>query len=377
MENAPTDISNSTHLAKRLEVEISRRHLLPGDRFMTAVEAGHVLGVSRATADRAMSVLARREVLQRRRALGTFVGPNARSAKKVQTRMVYVLFPEIFTSQNSHLNPGLIMDGIRQQIPDANVQFCFFPQENALAHVREQLDQSYTDGTLAGVVAISCPDEIYVYLAQAGMPTVVFGSLHQGNSKLVSIDQDNRQAGRLLTKHLLDHGHRRMALVTVMDGRPGDHEFFDGISEVLSEAELPHNSLVVRVVNSHGSGAKLAIGRILDAPDPPTGIIIRHQHFAQILEEAAAERGLAIPGDIEIVRHAFNPDNIDKHTCVRPTVNEDEIAKLIGESLKKQNQSLPVKAQKTVIPVELALSPLGTQPRIDDSSRRNSQLHGE
>ena len=360
MATSIQDISNIASLAKQLEVEIYRRHLLPGDRFMTAVEAGHVLGVSRATADRAMSFLARNQVLLRRRSLGTFVGPNARETQEVQPKvgLVYVCLPD-FGPYYLELSPGQIMAGIREYLSDVNIQFCFYPIHNALAYLKGVLEPSREAGTLVGVVAVSCPDEVYDYLYKVGMPTVVLGSLYRGGMRLSSIDQDNHKAGQLLMQHLLDRGHQRVGLLTMADGRPGDHDFLDGISKVLSEAGLPHNALVIRVVSPHSSGMPLAIESILDLPDRPTAIISRHRRIAEMVETTVASRDLSIPGDIELVCQSMCVDEQSpkpfKRAHIKITESEEKVAALIGEILADQNHGDLYEPQRVVLPVKLCV----------------------
>lgn len=361
MENSTHEISNIASLAKQLEVEIHRRHLMPGDRFMTALEAGEVLGVSRATADRAMSVLARNKVLLRRRSLGTFVGPKSREAQVVRTkvRLVYVCLPD-FGPCSLELNPGEIIQGIRKYLPDVNIQFCFYPMHKALAHLRDLLEPSHQAGTLAGVVAVSCPDEVYKYLYQTGIPTVVLGSLYESGMQLSSIDQDNREAGRLLTRYLLDRGHHRVGLLTMADGRPGDHDFLDGISEILSEAGLPHNSLVIRVVSPQTDGLRLAAGSLLDLPDRPTAIIARHRRISEVLQKAVTERGLRIPDDVTLVGQMLcvddHPAKTLNYAYIKAKDTEEKVAAFIGEMLAKQNQTGLFEPQRVVLPVELCMS---------------------
>ena len=62
------------------------RELQIGDRYLNAHEAADMLGVSRATAQRAMKVLGDTQTLLRRPKLGTFVGPGAVSQAKSKTR---------------------------------------------------------------------------------------------------------------------------------------------------------------------------------------------------------------------------------------------------------------------------------------------------
>ncbi len=359
MANATTDISMVTRLAKRLESEIQRRSLVPGDRFLTAVEAGRILGVSRATADRAMGVLARNEILLRRRSLGTFVGPAARVAPVSRVQTVYVIMPEQSRSHSLAPSPGRLIDGIRDQLQGVNVQFFFLPAADSLSLVRALLQQSRESGTLAGVVAVSCPREVYAYLAETGVATVVLGSLYLGGPPLASVDADNRQAGRLLMQHLLDRGHRRTALLADSDSRPGDHDFIDGISEVLSNAGLPHNALKIRVISPDAATAVPVISDLLASPDRPTGLIARSHQFVKKIEAAASECGLIVGQEVEIACQTLQPNDISSQQFCYPHVKtrfEDQnISATIGQMLAQQSRGEPFVPRRVIIPVELCI----------------------
>ena len=79
-------------LAERVERDIHTKGLSYGDRYLTAAEAAREFGVSTATANRAMKLLAAREVLSRERSRGTFIGPAVTQAKITQIRTIVVLF---------------------------------------------------------------------------------------------------------------------------------------------------------------------------------------------------------------------------------------------------------------------------------------------
>ena len=72
--------ASAHRLAHRIEADIRSRGLRPGDQYLTAEKAGRALGVSTATASRAMKLMAERDMLIRYRNRGTFV--RSRSAAK-------------------------------------------------------------------------------------------------------------------------------------------------------------------------------------------------------------------------------------------------------------------------------------------------------
>src|SRR5438094_5267354 len=113
-------------LAERLERDIVSRGLLPGDRYLTAAEAGRELGVSAATANRAMRLLAARDVLNRERSRGTFIGPAVSSGHSFSVRTVFILM-RLEDKDYSTASSAAILDAVRVALGDVNIQFAFVP----------------------------------------------------------------------------------------------------------------------------------------------------------------------------------------------------------------------------------------------------------
>ena len=157
MSVACIDNSRIRLLAARLERDIHLRGLTAGDHYITGVEAGHLLGVSRATAQRAMAFLARQDKVVRRRRRGTFVGPSIETHRANKIRTVHVLMLEYAASPL--FSSDLLIQGIRSEISDANVQFSFLPPAGRLRYVKDLLQEPMSSGQLCGVLAVSCGRE--------------------------------------------------------------------------------------------------------------------------------------------------------------------------------------------------------------------------
>ncbi|GAF74815.1 unnamed protein product, partial [marine sediment metagenome] len=224
-------------------------------------------------------------------------------------------------------------------------------------YVRELVRSANAAGEVAGMVALSCPREVYRFLAHAGLPVVVFGSLYADQLDIASVDVDNYETGRLLTEHLLRSGHRRMALLCKSQGRPGDNEFFDGVSEVLTAAGLPHNSLIVRIVPPDEQAFAAQLRLLAEMPDRPTALIVRSGLFVRAAESAVSSLGLSAAERMEIVYQDHPPAKGKPlpYTCVRPKLHFHEITALIGKMLQRLSQGEPLEQQRVVVPVELRI----------------------
>ena len=347
-------LSSVEQLATRLKKDIVRRRLRPNDRYLTAVEAGKLLGVSRATADRALKQLADTRVLIRRQNLGTFVGASPAAESAVAIRTVHILIPAELEFDPSVCSSRMV-EGIRGEIHDANVQFSFIPRGAGVRYVEKLIASSSSASDIVGIIAVSCPREIYRYLAETNVPTVVFGSLYSGERAMPSVDMDNFEAGRLLARYLVDRGHRRIAYLFATDGRPGANAFFDGISEVLTEANLPHNALVVRLMPPDFSAYTATTRDLLKLSERPTAFIAMGQYLADQIASTSAELGLRIRADLDIVfaDNATAETEASPYTHVQGKRRFEEIVAIIGQMLNRLSRRLPLDEENVVIPVEL------------------------
>lgn len=353
MAQVSTDTETVQRLAKLLEQDIRQRGLGPGDRYYTAAEAGAVMGVSTATANRALRVLAQRKLLVRRQNQGTFIAAGVQPPQ-VTVRTIHVLLEEDEPVWQT-VRFDLLLQALRQVVGGVNVQVSFVPRQGALAYVQGLLGPVQTAGQLAGVVAISCSRDVYGYLKQSGIPTVVFGTLHDDQRRLVSIDSDWRESGRLLAEYLISNGHKRVALLTHKMERPGDNAFFDGLCDAVGGAGLSANAIVVRFLPPERSVVAAELERLLNDDWPVTGIIARSPRMLHLIDTAIASFDPDQAEKLEVVFEAHATEEIESaaRTHTQSRLRFTEMATRIGELMRDVIDGRPMQHTRVVIPMEL------------------------
>jgi len=302
----PIEHSRIGQLAKQLEQDIHRRGLCEGDPYLTADNVSALLGISRMTANRAMNVLANRQILVRHRSRGTFVGPAVEelgdavegSSKMASKCVHYITF--IDHSPALQLPLGEIVEGLQASFPDVSLKTHTVPLRNAMEYVRHEIDQAAQDSFLGGIVLSLGTRSIQQYLAKSGLPVVIYGSVFPGVN-LPSVDVDQRMLGRMLAQQALRAGHRRLVFVGRELWRPGDNQAFDGIQEAAHAAGLGHDGVMVRNIPTAFNAIGVEIDHLLDEVGPSAAFLCRLPFFARALAQAAQQRGLRIPDDIGIV----------------------------------------------------------------------------
>jgi len=353
MESTVTS-SNLAMVAKRLEGDLRSRGLRAGDRYLTVADAALMLGVSNATAHRAMSLLVRKKLLVRHHGRGTFVGEGIGQQRAARVRTVYILMPEADKDVTSVQLEDMV-DALRARMGGVNVQFSFIPAANSVDYVRELISSAQRIGQFAGAVPISCPRAVYKYLEEAGGPMVVLGSLYGDQRSLPSVDVDYRQIGHLLARYLVGKGHKKMALLLTGEGRPGDNAFFDGISDALTEADLPHNALTVRIYPHDFEAFRAQVRELLERPDRPTGVICGTDRLVGIVESVASNLELKVGRDVELVFQGQTTPAVERlpYVHAQPRLTFKQIAEMISNMLRTLSDGKSLEDERVVVPVEL------------------------
>ncbi|GAA5079755.1 LacI family DNA-binding transcriptional regulator [Thermocatellispora tengchongensis] len=133
------------------------------------------------------------------------------------------------------------------------------------------------------------------------IPFVVVDPEGEPSPDVASVGATNWNGGLSATRHLLELGHRRVAVI----GGPPDmlcsRARIDGYRAALETAGMPVDPDLIRygdflVGSGHDQGHAL-----LDLPDPPTAIFAGSDLQAFGVFEAARQRGLRIPDDLSVV----------------------------------------------------------------------------
>jgi LacI family repressor for deo operon, udp, cdd, tsx, nupC, and nupG len=117
-----------------------------------------------------------------------------------------------------------------------------------------------------------------------------------------SVMLDLEGAGYQATHHLLQHGHRRIGLITYAAEAANVSPVDNGYRRALQEAGIHSDSLLVARVGGFdvASGAEGA-RRLLSLPQPPTGIFAITDLMAAGALQTIKAAGLRVPQDIALV----------------------------------------------------------------------------
>jgi len=157
-----------------------------------------------------------------------------------------------------------------------------------------------TDGLL--VVSL-IPDAAAVARLDRGrIPCVLVDGAHPHLPHVVS---DDVRGGELATRHLLQLGHRAIALIGDKPPDPyrlsGSRDRTTGYLRALGEFEVPHRDEYLREGTQSRDVAQTIATELLQLPDRPTAIFACSDDQALGVLAAASDLGLRVPEDLSVV----------------------------------------------------------------------------
>ena len=282
---------------------------------MTIRQIAELAGVSIATVSRVLngrgdvSDETRDFVTNIIRENGYTANRSARGLSAGRTGLVGILVPLVYPAYFSG-----ILAGAAEALSERDLQIVLSPTGGEHDREVSVLDRLHglTDGTL-----MICPEESSEELEgllDSGYRFVVLDPLMPLNERIPSVSAAHTSGADQAMRHLLDLGHRRIALIAGPTGWLSTEDRRRGYRAALAaEGILPDPALEAESVPEIVPG-QAAADYLLDLPDPPTAIFAFNDNIAIGAVQAARARGLRVLEDLSIVGF----DDVEHATIVTP-----------------------------------------------------------
>ena len=196
-----------------------------------------------------------------------------------------------------------------------------------------------------------------------GVPCVVTWRRDEAASRLC-VSFDNYTAGRLAMKHLLEMGHRRIALIcgrTEVNDRAMERR--KAYEDALNEHGIPVDDSIIFERDFEFIEGRTAMRRMLDNPVPPTAVFAANDIQAIGAMSECHTSGLRVPGDISII--GFDDLPLAEFTSPRLTtirVPAQRMGHVAATRLLEmiRNKSMP---ESETLAVELIIRESSAPPR--------------
>ncbi len=234
------------------------------------------------------------------RQLGYMPNPLAQVLKRKQSNLVGLV---VFTRESCYYMATL-------QSADETIQASGFQTITAeMGHNPERLRESLnilTAWRVEGILAIlgghTFDRTPLLELQESGMPVVTIGP-HLPEQYLPCVDVDNRQAGETIAHHLLELGHRRIAVMAGDRQHSCSIRRIEGMRSVLAEhgVELREESILwARDCRFEVAMGYQSVDYLLDMDPRPTAIMCINDEMALGAMSRARERGVRVPEELSI-----------------------------------------------------------------------------
>jgi DNA-binding LacI/PurR family transcriptional regulator len=164
------------------------------------------------------------------------------------------------------------------------------------------LQQATVRGTHGALSVLSLPrGRELQQLAAAGIPVVVIDPPEEPGPGIRSVGTTNWQGGLTATRHLIELGHRRIAVIGGSAGLWSSQARLDGYRAAMLEAGLPVDERLIRRDKFSVPGGRQQAMHLLDLADRPTGIVAGNDAQAFGVLQALGEFRLRAPDDVSVI----------------------------------------------------------------------------
>jgi LacI family transcriptional regulator len=216
-----------------------------------------------------------------------------------QTFTFGLIFPDI-------RNPFFadLLHGIHSELEPTQYQALLGTSQSAET-IEPALVDSMIDRQMDGLIIVGAIDQEQLSQISRRKPLVTIGNHDPKTREYDTVNNDDRAAGSLAVRHLIENGYRKITMLSLLAG-----------STIIWERESGYRDEMIR----HGLGSFVNVvagsqarpdvqttaRRLLEGPDRPDAIFCWTDFIAMQVIGAATELGLRVPEDVAIVGH----DNI-------------------------------------------------------------------
>jgi DNA-binding LacI/PurR family transcriptional regulator len=310
---------------------------------VTLKEIAEELGVTPMTVSNAynrpgqLSAALRERVFDTARRLG-YGGPDptARGLRRGHTGAVGVIYDGRLSYAFRDAAAVSFLRGVSEATEEERLGLLLVPGSSAPERDAAVIGAAMVDGFV--VYSVAEDDPLVRAAQQRGLPLVVVDQPHLTGAPFVGIDDE--AAAREAAEHLVALGHRRLGVVSFGLAKDGWQGFIGlerqrsspyrvsrarlaGYAAALTAAYVPW----ARVPVFECPGSARSLGReaaqaLLSDRRRPTAVLATSDQLALGVLDAAAEAGLAVPGDLSVVGFDDVPESADAHPPLT-TVGQD------------------------------------------------------
>jgi DNA-binding LacI/PurR family transcriptional regulator len=198
-----------------------------------------------------------------------------------------------------------------------------------------------------GIVAVS----VGGIGTNAGAPPIVYVDQPDRTGHVLLFD--GHGAGYSATRHLRQHGHERIGIVTAPLSWPNVKEVYEGYVQAVGEAD---GRLVAEVGEFTVDAGRAGLERLLELPDPPSAVFAAGETLAMGVLHEAKSREIDVPADLAITGYTDSPAAaLVEPPLTMVSVPSREIGIQAMQTLAELIRGKKLRTRRKVLDVELVV----------------------
>lgn len=284
---------------------------MPKEREVTIYDLAKELNISVATVSRALkddpvvSKKTRKKIFELADKMGYRTNLFARNLRTKETKTIGFMIHEL----NSNFSTS-VLSGVEKVTTEAGYDLI-------IAHSSESYDKEVAntrnlfnkrvDGLIASLSFDTKNYDHFKLFSEKNVPVVFFDRVEKDNDNTVVII-DNYRCGYQATKHLIEQGCKRLALITASLTRNVYRDRYKGFKDAIEENGLVFEEKLVVVDNLSERAGVDAAKKFAKMKPMPDGVFITNDFVAASFIKTLKGLGISVPNDIAVV--GFNNDAI-------------------------------------------------------------------
>lgn len=343
-------------IVEDLKAKILSGEILPGDKLPSENELSRYYGLSRQTVRKAIDILRGEGYIYAEHGRGTFCSDMMRQ-KKASGNVAVVM-----TYLSDYIFPHIIR-GIDEVLDKEGYSILLKSTHNyrkVEAKCLEEMVQKNIDGLIIepskSQIAFKNYD-IFAMLERYQVPFVFVQGIYHGMESHPYVLLDDEKGGYMITKHLIDAGHKRIAGFFKADDMQGQ-ERHRGYVRALQEAGIWYDpSIVIWFHTEDMQSLPFEMTKELIQRDTEIDAIVSYNDRVAIeVFKALDEEGVRVPEDISLT--GFDDSEFAKNLKVPLTTvrhPQSKIGEVAADLLVKLMKGYPMEEDKLHIIMEPSL----------------------
>ncbi len=259
-------------------------------------------GVSIATVSRALNghglvkEETRQKILKIAHELNYTPNPIARGLSTQKTETLGIILPELVDEFFMDLIHGIDEEAYRQGY------YILLSSSHSQRNIVETSLEFMTSGRVDGVILMApkMRHELMDLVAKSKRPIVLLNCI--ANIKgIASFNIDNLGGAFAITQHLVDHGYKKIALITGPEGNCDAEERLKGFKKALEQNNIALNEDFIIPGDFTIKSGYYGFNRLFTQRNKPEAVFAANDMMALGIYQAAKTMGLKIPEDIAVV----------------------------------------------------------------------------